>query len=124
MKKIRLLLADDHNILRQGLANILERYDDFCVVAEAEDGYSMVNKYFSFHPDVVLCDIEMPGMNGLETIKKIRDINSKIGVVLMSGYSLEEAIVKEIEDKDGLAFIKKPYEINNLVDIVKEKLGK
>ena len=59
--KIRLLLADDHNILRQGLIDILERYDDFCIVAEAEDGYSMINKYFAFNPDVVLCDIEMPG---------------------------------------------------------------
>src|SRR3989339_562433 len=118
MRKIRLLLADDHNILRQGLVNILERYDDFCVVAEAEDGYSMVNKYFSFHPDVVLCDIEMPGMNGLEAAQEIlnRDKNAKI--IFLSMHNTDEYVYKILQiNASGL--IPKEVIKNELVASIK-----
>jgi len=97
MRKIRLLLADDHNILRQGLVNILEKYDDFCIVAEAEDGYSMVNKYFSFHPDVVLCDIEMPGMNGLEAAQEILEKDKDAKIIFLSMHNSDEYVYKILQ---------------------------
>lgn len=97
MQKIRLLLADDHNILRQGLVNILEKYDDFCIVAEAEDGYSMVNKYFSFHPDVVLCDIEMPGMNGLEAAQEILERDKDAKIIFLSMHNSDEYVYKILQ---------------------------
>ena len=97
MQKIRLLLADDHNILRQGLVNMLEKYDDFCIVAEAEDGYSMVNKYFSFHPDVVLCDIEMPGMNGLEAAQEILEKDKKAKIIFLSMHNSDEYVYKILQ---------------------------
>jgi len=97
MQKIRLLLADDHNILRQGLVNILERYDDFCIVAEAEDGYNMVNKYFSFHPDVVLCDIEMPGMNGLEAAQEILERDKSAKILFLSMHNSDEYVYKILQ---------------------------
>ncbi|MFA5805023.1 MAG: response regulator transcription factor [Melioribacteraceae bacterium] len=97
MQKIRLLLADDHNILRQGLVNMLEKYDDFCIVAEAEDGYSMINKYFKFHPDVVLCDIEMPGMNGLEAAQEILEKDKKAKIIFLSMHNSDEYVYKILQ---------------------------
>ncbi len=94
MQKIRLLLVDDHNILRQGLVDMLEKYDDFCIVAEAEDGYSMINKYFSFHPDVVLCDIEMPGLNGIEAAQKILEKDKEAKIIFLSMHNSDEYIYK------------------------------
>src|SRR3989339_711663 len=114
MRKIRLLLADDHNILRQGLVNILEQYDDFCVVAEAEDGHSMINKYFNFNPDVVLCDIEMPGMNGLEAAQEIleRDKNAKI--IFLSMHNTDEYIKARFSNLKGVYDSKKSLNLNSL----------
>ena len=97
MQKIRLLLADDHNILRQGLIDILERYDDFCIVAEAEDGYNMINKYFAFNPDVVLCDIEMPGLNGIEAAQEILKRDKDAKIIFLSMHNSDEYIYKILQ---------------------------
>lgn len=118
MQKIRLLLADDHNILRQGLVSILEKYNDFCIVAEAEDGNSMVNKYFNFHPDVVLCDIEMPGMNGLEAAQEIleRDKNAKI--IFLSMHNSDEYVYKILQI-NAYGLIPKEIIKNELVNSIR-----
>ncbi len=72
MPKIRVLLTDDHTILRVGLRAFLERYPDIEVVGEAKDGTEAVARVEELHPDVVLMDIAMPGMNGLEATRQIR----------------------------------------------------
>jgi len=118
MRKIRLLLADDHNILRQGLVNILEKYDDFCIVAEAEDGYTMVNKYFNFHPDVVLCDIEMPGMNGLEAAQIILARDEKAKIIFLSMHNTDEYIYKILQI-NAYGLIPKEIIKNELVFAIK-----
>ena len=71
MDKIRILLADDHNVLREGLRALLERQPDFEVVAEAENGHQAVALCRQLHPDVVLMDIGMPLLNGLEATEQI-----------------------------------------------------
>lgn len=97
MDNIRLLIVDDHNILRQGLSDIFERYDDICIVAEAENGQEMIDKYFSFHPDVVLTDIEMPNLNGIEAAQQIlqKDPNAKI--LFLTMHNSDEYIYKILE---------------------------
>jgi two-component system, NarL family, response regulator NreC len=91
---IKILIADDHTILRQGLVGILEGYPDLCVVAEAENGLSMVSKYFAFQPDVVLSDIEMPEMNGVEAAREIllKDPGAKI--LFLSMHNSDENIYR------------------------------
>ncbi len=72
MSKIRVLLTDDHAILRVGLRAFLERYDDVEVVGEAQDGAEAVRCVQELQPDIVLMDIAMPGMNGLKATQQIR----------------------------------------------------
>ena len=71
MKSIRLLLADDHHLFRKGLASLLEKESGFEVVAEAEDGADAIRKAQAIKPDLVLMDIHMPGVNGLEATRQI-----------------------------------------------------
>jgi DNA-binding NarL/FixJ family response regulator len=73
MKPIRILLADDHNLLRDGLRLLLERQPDFTVVAEASDGREAVRMVEEHRPDVAVMDIAMPLLNGIEATKQIVD---------------------------------------------------
>jgi DNA-binding NarL/FixJ family response regulator len=99
MNKIRLLIADDHTILRQGLVDILEKVEDICVVAEAEDGVSMISKYFSFHPDLVLSDIEMTNLNGIDAAKEILKKDPDAKILFLSMYNSDEDFFKAIQVK-------------------------
>jgi two-component system response regulator NreC len=72
VKKIRLLLADDHAILRAGLRMLLEAQPDMAVVAEASDGEEAVRRAHESHPDVAVIDLTMPGLSGVETLQRLR----------------------------------------------------
>lgn len=118
MNKIRLLIADDHTILRQGLVDILEKYDDICVVAEAEDGKSLVSKYFTFLPDVVLSDIEMPNLNGIEAAQEILKRDPAAKILFLSMYNSEEDFYKIYQAK-ALGLIPKEIIKNELVHAIR-----
>ncbi len=85
MEAIRILLADDHPIVREGYLRLLERQPDFSVIAEACDGEAAVDAFISHSPDIVLMDIAMPGAGGLAAVEAIlsRDPNARIIVVSM-----------------------------------------
>ena len=72
MKKIRILLADDHTLLRAGIRALLEKQHDMEVVGEAADGREALQNVAELRPDVVLMDIAMPGMDGMEATKRIK----------------------------------------------------
>lgn len=97
METIRLLLADDHNIVRQGLINIFEKYDDMCVIAEAEDGLTLIKKYFSYKPDIVVTDIEMPDVNGIEAAEQIIKQDPGAKIVFLTMHNTDDYIYKILE---------------------------
>ncbi len=97
MKKIRLLIADDHNIVRQGLISILEKQQNIVIVAEAEDGETLCEKYFAFKPDIVLTDISMPKINGIEAAKKILAKDKHAKIIFLTMHNTEEYIYKAIK---------------------------
>lgn len=99
MNKIRIIIADDHTLLRQGLVDILDKFEDICVVAEAEDGHSLVSKYFIFHPDLVLSDLEMPNQNGLEAAQEILSRDPEAKILFLSMYNSDEDFYKILQTK-------------------------
>ena len=71
MKAIKILIADDHPVVREGLFAMLNREHDFEVVGEAKDGIEAVNKAMELKPDVVLMDLRMPEMDGVEAMRQL-----------------------------------------------------
>jgi two-component system response regulator NreC len=92
MGKIRVLVADDHTMVRKGLCSLLEAKPDIEVVGEAEDGREAVEKVEALLPDVVLMDITMPRLNGLEATRQIKRLFPKVKIVALTMYTNEEYI--------------------------------
>lgn len=81
---IKILLVDDHAIVREGYRSLLQKQDKMEVIAEANDGHQAYLKYREFEPDIVIMDISMPGQSGLEAISRIRQFNSEAKILVFS----------------------------------------
>jgi NarL family two-component system response regulator YdfI len=91
---LRILVADDHFIVREGLRLILEREPDFVLVGDAADSSTAVRQVGELQPDVVLMDLRMPGMGGLEAIEQIRQQWPRVAVVILTTYDDDELMLK------------------------------
>jgi DNA-binding NarL/FixJ family response regulator len=93
---IRILLADDHNIMRDGLRALLERQSDMVVIGEAADGRETIRLATETHPDVVVMDVAMPVMNGVEATRRIVQEQPKTCVVILSMHSDESYVLRSL----------------------------
>lgn len=96
MSKIRVLVADDHGVMRKGLRLQLEQNDHIEVVGEAADGREAVNLAEKSEPSIVIMDIGMPGLNGIEATAQIVKHNPRIAVIILSMYSDESYLVRTL----------------------------
>src|SRR5271165_5719699 len=97
MKKIRVLLADDHNLIRAGLRRVVESQTEFVVAGEAEDGRQAVALAGKLKPDVVVMDIGMPSLNGIEACRQIRAALPDAQVVMLSMHSEEGYVLRALK---------------------------
>lgn len=103
---IRVIIADDHHLIRQGLRQLLEREHDIRVVAEAADGLDVLKTVDQFQTDVVVMDVEMPKINGIEATRRIRDSRPEIQVVMLSIHS-DPVLIQEAVDSGARGYVLK-----------------
>jgi two-component system, NarL family, response regulator NreC len=97
MNKIRILLADDHTVMRVGLRFLLERQSDMVVVGEADDGRRTVELANNEVPNVVVLDIAMPNLNGIEAARQISEKHPEMGIVILSMHSDESYVLRALK---------------------------
>lgn len=91
---IRVVVADDHHLVRQGIRALLEKAPDISVVGEAEDGFALIDRVAEMKPDVVVVDVAMPGLNGVEAVRRITKVAETTRVVILSVHS-DEVLVRQ-----------------------------
>jgi two-component system, NarL family, response regulator NreC len=119
MSTIKIVLADDHQIVRQGVKALLESQPDFEVVGEAGDGISVVTITNRLKPDILVLDLMMPGLNGLEVTKRITKASPQTRVIILSMYMNEPYVIEALRN-GAYAYILKESNISDLVRAIRE----
>ena len=122
MKKIALLLADDHAVVRQGLRALLEAEGDMVVVGEAENGREAVILAKKTLPDVVVMDVAMPGMNGLEATRQIVKNVPSAKVLVLTSYG-DEDYVTQLMGAGAVGYLLKQTAAADLLKAIREVRG-
>ncbi len=118
MKKIRILIADDHAIVRDGLRQLLNSQADMEVTGEAEDGREALKKVKTLRPDVILLDIAMPRLSGLEVISLIREASTATQVVVLSMHA-KETYVQQVLASGALGYVLKASPSTDILEAIR-----
>jgi len=97
MDKIRILLAEDHAVVRESIARFLEKEPDFEVVAEAADGEETVRLASELKPDVIVLDVAMPKLNGIEATRQIKATQPSVSILILTAYDYDQYIFALLE---------------------------
>ncbi len=118
MDRIRILIADDHAVVREGTRHILEQEQDLDVVAEAADGGEAVELATELKPDVAIIDIAMPHVDGIEATRRIKELCPGIGVLILSAYD-DDQFVFSLLEAGAAGYLLKDVHGRELVDAVR-----
>lgn len=118
MKRLRIILVDDHPLFRQGVRHALDGIQDIQIVGEASDGQMAIQMADTLAPDVILCDINLPGLNGLEATRVVRRRNPHIAVIVLTVHEDDEQLFHAIK-VGAAAFSTKDVGQDKLVDMVR-----
>jgi len=120
--KARVLVVDDHALLRTGVANIINQEPDLQVVAEAGNGVEAVAAYNQHHPDVTLLDLRMPVMEGVEAVRRIRERDPRARVIVLTTYDTDEEITRALK-AGAQAYVLKDISADDLVGCIRDVLA-
>ena len=115
---ISVVVAEDHHLVRQGIVKLLEGADDLVVVGEAKDGKQAIELSKSLHPDVIVLDITMPQLDGLETLAEIRNIQPKPQVVILSMHA-DPNMIRQALQAGALGYVVKQSVADELIAAVR-----
>jgi DNA-binding NarL/FixJ family response regulator len=119
MRKIRVLLADDHTVVRQGLRALLAAEEDIEIIGEAENGRQALQLVKKLLPDVVVMDIAMPVLNGVEATRQITRYVPSVKVLVLSTYSNDE-YVEQLTEAGAAGYLVKQTAANDLLKAIRE----
>jgi NarL family two-component system response regulator LiaR len=115
---ITVMIVDDHEMVRHGAAGYLEAQDDIKVVAEADSGEEAVRLVREHIPDVVLMDLVMPGMDGVEATRKVKDISPRTYIIVLTSYHQDEHIFPALQ-AGAISYLLKDVKAEELVDAIR-----
>lgn len=118
MDKIRVLLADDHSLFREGIRSLLEDQEDIEIVGEAEDGLEAIQLAHSLKPAIILMDINMPIIDGVEATRTILRQNSKIGLIILTMYPQDEYVIEALK-AGAKAYLLKDTRSKILLEVIR-----
>jgi two-component system, NarL family, response regulator LiaR len=111
---IKILIIDDHTIVRKGIIALLDTEDRIKVVGEAEDGNTGIKKYFKLNPDVILLDLIMPEMNGIDVIKKIMEEDQDAKIIVLTSFAADDQVFPAIQ-AGALGYLLKDTDPDDLI---------
>jgi DNA-binding NarL/FixJ family response regulator len=120
--KSRVLLVDDHALLRTGVANIINQEPDLRVVAEAGNGVEALDAYERHQPDVTLLDLRMPVMEGVEVVRQIRERDPRARVIILTTYDTDDEISQALK-AGAKAYVLKDISADDLVGCIRAVLA-
>jgi two-component system, NarL family, response regulator NreC len=122
MPEIKIIIADDHNMVRQGLRVLLEAEPGFSVVGEAADGLNAIELVRRLAPDVLVVDLVMPGVNGMEVVRQVKGFSRNTQVVVLSMHA-NEAYVTEVFKNGAMAYVLKESRAADLIYAIREAVS-
>ena len=118
-KRITILLVDDHEVVRRGLKAYLDAQPDFKVIAEASSGTEAIELAAEYLPDVLIMDLVMSGMGGVETTRKVKDITPRTQVVVLTSYHQDEFIFPALQ-AGAISYMLKDVMLDDLADAIRK----
>lgn len=98
MSAYKLLIVDDQKIVREGLGLLLSRFEDLRIVGEAADGFEAIKQCRHLQPDLILMDLRMPLMNGMDAVLRIKRENSMVKVLILTTFNEQDLILKALQN--------------------------
>ena len=116
--KIKILIAEDHELTRQRIVFGLKKHSEIEVLAEAENGQKIIDLAIKFNPDLILMDISMPILNGIDATKEIKQFNPNMKIIMFTSYTEKENVLSAF-NSGADAYCTKNIKIDELINIIK-----